>query len=77
MIRKDPVHYFQNDKGCGKVFSITLVDGDGGMIKAKCYNELVDVFFNRIEFGKPCHISQIGLKAMQQRPPLWDIYFLH
>eukprot|EP00250_Pteridium_aquilinum_P015339 c22528_g1_i1 orf=2-1555(-) len=57
---------FHNAKGDGKVFSFDLLDGDGGEIRATCFNSAADQFFDRIEVGKLYMVSKGTLKAAQR-----------
>ena len=49
---KSQVRTFTNDRGNGKVFSVDLLDKDGGEIKASFFNQSVDKFFDLIDAGK-------------------------
>lgn len=49
---KSQIRTFTNDRGNGKVFSIDLLDKDGGEIKASFFNQSVDKFFDLVEAGK-------------------------
>ena len=46
------IRSFTNDRGNGKVFSVDLLDKDGGEIKGSFFNQSVDKFFDQIESGK-------------------------
>jgi replication factor A1 len=63
---KSEVRRFHNAKGEGKVCSFDMLDADGGEIRATCFNNVVDQFYDRVEVGKVYLISKGSLKAAQK-----------
>lgn len=63
---KSDLRRFHNARGDGKVFSFDLLDGDGGEIRATCFNLAADQFMDRIEVGKLYMVSKGTLKAAQR-----------
>ncbi|KAG0598564.1 hypothetical protein M758_12G084200 [Ceratodon purpureus] len=63
---KSDVRRFHNAKGEGKVCSFDMLDADGGEIRATCFNNVVDQFYDRVEVGKVYLISKGSLKAAQK-----------
>ena len=63
---KGDIRRFHNAKGDGKVFSFDLLDADNGEIRATCFNNVVDQFYDRIEVGKVYLITKGSLKAAQK-----------
>ncbi|KAJ7560063.1 hypothetical protein O6H91_04G112300 [Diphasiastrum complanatum] len=63
---KGELRRFHNARGDGKVFHFDLLDADGGEIRATCFNNVADQFYDRIEVGKLYLISKGSLKASQR-----------
>lgn len=63
---KSEVRRFHNAKGEGKVCSFDMLDADGGEIRATCFNNVVEQFYDRVEVGKVYLISKGSLKAAQK-----------
>jgi hypothetical protein len=51
VIAKSDVRHFHNARGDGKVFSFDLLDADNGEIRATCFNNVVDQFYDQIDVG--------------------------
>ncbi|KAJ7011035.1 hypothetical protein NC653_001460 [Populus alba x Populus x berolinensis] len=49
---KGELSHYNNTRGDGKVFSFDLLDCDGGEIRATCFNQVADQFYNQIEAGR-------------------------
>lgn len=64
---KSSIRSFTNDRGAGKVFSVDLLDKDGGEIKASFFNASVDKFFDQIEAGKVYTLSKGSVKVANKR----------
>jgi replication factor A1 len=63
---KSEVRRFHNAKGDGKVFSFDLLDADKGEIRATCFNNVVDQFYDSIDVGRVYLVSKGSLKAAQK-----------
>lgn len=63
---KGDLRRFNNAKGDGKVFSIDLLDSEGGEIRVTCFNSVADQFYDRIEAGKVYMVSKGSLKPAQK-----------
>jgi replication factor A1 len=63
---KGDLRRFNNAKGDGKVFSIDLLDSEGGEIRVTCFNSVADQFYDRIEAGKVYMFSKGSLKPAQK-----------
>lgn len=64
---KSQMRSFSNDRGNGKVFSVDLLDKDGGEIKASFFNGAADKFFSDIEAGKIYTLSKGNVKIANKR----------
>ena len=64
---KSQLRTFSNDRGTGKVFSVDLLDKDGGEIKASFFNASCDKFFNTIEVGSIYTFSRGNVKVANKR----------
>jgi replication factor A1 len=63
---KSDVRCFHNARGDGKVFSFDLLDADNGEIRATCFNNVVDQFYDKINVGMVYFITKGSLKAAQK-----------
>ncbi|KAJ7537757.1 hypothetical protein O6H91_11G021100 [Diphasiastrum complanatum] len=63
---KGELRRFHNARGEGKVFHFDLLDADGGEIRATCFNNVADQFYDHIELGRLYLISKGSLKASQR-----------
>ncbi|KAK1692650.1 hypothetical protein QYE76_009347 [Lolium multiflorum] len=67
---KTHVNHYINAQGPGKLFTFDLLDAHGGEIRAKCFKDVVDQFYDLIEVGKVYLISgggPGGLKPAQKQ----------
>ena len=64
---KSQLRTFANDRGNGKVFSVDLLDKDGGEIKASFFNASCDKFFDQMEVGKIYTFSRGNVKIANKR----------
>ena len=64
---KSQLRTFSNDRGTGKVFSVDLLDKDGGEIKASFFNASCDKFYDQIEIGKIYTLSRGNVKIANKR----------
>ena len=64
---KSQMRSFSNDRGSGKVFSVDLLDKDGGEIKASFFNGSADKFFPTVEAGKVYTFSKGNVKIANKR----------
>lgn len=64
---KSQIRTFSNDRGSGKVFSVDLLDKDGGEIKASFFNGSADKFFAELEAGKVYTFSKGNVKVANKR----------
>jgi replication factor A1 len=64
---KSQMRTFSNDRGNGKVFSVDLLDKDGGEIKASFFNSSADRFFPTIDAGKVYTFSKGNVKVANKR----------
>ena len=64
---KSQMRTFSNDRGSGKVFSVDLLDKDGGEIKASFFNGSADKFFTTLEAGKVYTFSKGNVKVANKR----------
>ncbi|KAJ3676427.1 hypothetical protein LUZ60_003839 [Juncus effusus] len=72
---KGELRSWTNSRGEGKVFSFDLLDSEGGEIRATCFNNAAEQFYNLIEFGKVYLISKGMLKpARKEFNPLNNEY---
>ncbi|CAL5058144.1 unnamed protein product [Urochloa decumbens] len=55
---KTAVKHWNKPNSTGKVFSFDLLDGEGGEIRAVCFKEAVDKFYDLIEVDKVYFISR-------------------
>jgi replication factor A1 len=55
--QKSDIRQWANQRGDGKLFSVTLMD-DSGKIRATAFNQSVDAFFNRLEEQKVYFITK-------------------
>lgn len=67
MTAKTAVKHWNNAKGTGKFFSFDLLDGEGGQIRAVCFKEVVDQFYDLIEVDKVYLISRGAVKPAQKQ----------
>ncbi|KII66498.1 Replication protein A 70 kDa DNA-binding subunit [Thelohanellus kitauei] len=58
---KTSVKTYQNSKGNGTYFNVSFVD-ESGEISATCFNECVELFYDKLESKKLCFISEAFLK---------------
>jgi replication factor A1 len=59
---KTDLRRYNSPRGPGNVFSFDLLDGQGGEIRATCFNVQADQFFDLIEVDKVYLISKGSLK---------------
>ncbi|CAD6334908.1 unnamed protein product [Miscanthus lutarioriparius] len=59
---KTDLRHYNNAKGAGKVFFFDLLDGQGGEIRARCFNAQADQFFDLMEVDKVYLISRGSLR---------------
>ncbi len=64
---KTEMKRWSNAKGDGTLFSIDLLDSQGGEIRATFFKEACDKFYNVLEEGKVYTFSQGVLKVVQNR----------
>jgi replication factor A1 len=64
---KSQMRTFSNDRGSGKVFSVDLLDKDGGEIKASFFNGSADKFYNTVEAGKVYTFTKGNVKVANKR----------
>ena len=75
MTAKTHLKHYNNARGPGKLFTFDLLDAHGGEIRAKCFKEVVDQFYDLIEVDKVYLICRGGLKpAQKQYNPLNNHY---
>jgi len=63
---KSDVRRFHNTRGDGKVFSFDLLDADNGEIRATCFNNVVDRFYDKIDVGMVYFITNGSLKVAKK-----------
>ncbi|XP_062219115.1 replication protein A 70 kDa DNA-binding subunit C-like [Phragmites australis] len=64
---KTDVRHWNKANGAGKVFSFDLLDAEGGEIRATCFKEAVDQFYDLIEVDKVYLISRGNVRPAQKR----------
>ncbi|KAJ1279228.1 hypothetical protein BS78_04G139400 [Paspalum vaginatum] len=64
---KTAVKHWNNTKGTGKLFSFDLLDGEGGKIRAVCFREAVDRFYDLIEVDKVYLISRGTVRPVRKQ----------
>lgn len=64
---KSQVRTFANDRGNGKVFSVDLLDKDGGEIKASFFNASCEKFFDTLTVGGIYTLSRGNVKVANKR----------
>ncbi|KAI8904770.1 replication factor-a protein [Gorgonomyces haynaldii] len=61
VISKSAIKRFKNQKGEGKLFSVTLGD-ESGDIRATAFGDAVEIFYNLLEEGQVFYVSKAALK---------------
>ncbi|XP_066368674.1 replication protein A 70 kDa DNA-binding subunit A-like isoform X2 [Miscanthus floridulus] len=64
---KTDLRHYNSSRGPGNVFSFDLLDGQGGEIRATCFNAQADQFFDLIEVDKVYLISKGSVKPAQKK----------
>jgi replication factor A1 len=66
---KAPLRTFSksNNPNGGKVFSVDLLDAEGGEIRASFFNEAADKFYNKLEKGKCYTMSKGGVRVANKQ----------
>jgi replication factor A1 len=64
--QKSDIKTWSNQKGEGKLFSVTLMD-DTSEIKATAFNTVVDELFSRLEEGKVYYISKARVNFAKKK----------
>uniref|UniRef100_A0A0Q3TC17 Replication protein A subunit n=1 Tax=Setaria italica TaxID=4555 RepID=A0A0Q3TC17_SETIT len=64
---KTAVKHWNNARGTGRLFSFDLLDGEGGEIRAVCFKEAVDQFYDLIEVDKVYLISRGSVRPAQKQ----------
>ena len=64
---KSDLRRYQNARGEGKVFSFDLLDSSRGEIRATCFNDAADRFYDAIQVGKVYIISRGQLKPARKQ----------
>eukprot|EP00002_Diphylleia_rotans_P000475 TRINITY_DN1024_c0_g1_i6.p1 TRINITY_DN1024_c0_g1~~TRINITY_DN1024_c0_g1_i6.p1 ORF type:complete len:441 (-),score=94.41 TRINITY_DN1024_c0_g1_i6:113-1435(-) len=64
---KSDIRRFSNAKGEGKLFSIDLLDAEGGEIRMTMFNDLVDKYHPMIELDKVYIVSKGTVKIADRR----------
>jgi replication factor A1 len=64
---KTPVRTWSNDRGTGRLFSVDLLDAQGGEIRATCFNDAVDKFYPMLEEGKVFTFSKGVIKFANKK----------
>jgi len=65
--QKSAVRTWTNARGEGKLFSMTLMDEQGGEIRCTIFKDGVDKFYDMLEDGKSYYISRGQLKPANQQ----------
>lgn len=63
---KGELRHYNNPRGEGKVFSFDLLDSEGGEIRATCFNQVADQFYDVIETGRVYMLSKGTLKPARK-----------
>ncbi|KAI5066239.1 hypothetical protein GOP47_0018863 [Adiantum capillus-veneris] len=63
---KGELRRYNNARGEGKVFHFDLLDAEGGEIRATCFNNVADQFYEQTELGKVYMLSKGTLKPVQR-----------
>lgn len=53
--------------GNGNLFSVDLIDAEGGEIRATCFNTVADQYFPLFEIGKAFYISKCQIKSSNRK----------
>ena len=64
---KSDLRRYQNARGEGKVFSFDLLDNGRGEIRATCFNDAADRFYDVVQVGKVYIISRGQLKPARKQ----------
>jgi replication factor A1 len=64
---KSDLRRYQNARGEGKVFSFDLLDNNRGEIRATCFNDAADRFYDTVHVGKVYIISRGQLKPARKQ----------
>lgn len=65
--RKGDIRNWNNSRGSGKLFSVDLLDEQGGEIQATCFNEAAEKFFALFEEGKVYTVSKGRIRVANKR----------
>jgi len=65
--QKSQVRTWSNARGEGKLFSMTLMDDQGGEIRATMFKDGVDKYYDMLEDGKTYYIARGNLKPANQQ----------
>merc|ERR1719326_84441 len=65
--RKGDIREWNNSRGSGKLFSVDLLDEQGGEIQATCFNEAAEKFFGLLEEGKVYTVSKGRIRVANKR----------
>lgn len=64
--QKSDIKHWSNQKGEGKLFSVTFMD-DSGEIKGTAFNTVADELFSRLEDGKVYYISKARVNFAKKK----------
>lgn len=64
--QKSDIKHWSNQRGEGKLFSVTLMD-ETGEIRATGFNDAVDNFYNVLEEGKVFYISRARINIAKKQ----------
>lgn len=64
--QKSDIKHWSNQRGEGKLFSVTLMD-ETGEIRATGFNDQVDAFYNVLEEGKVFFISKARINIAKKQ----------
>lgn len=64
---KSDLRRYTNQRGEGKVFSFDLLDNNKGEVRATCFNDAADAFYDNVHVGKVYIISRGQLKPARKQ----------
>ncbi|WVO12544.1 hypothetical protein L204_100144 [Cryptococcus depauperatus] len=66
VIQKSEIKHYSNQRGDGKLFSVTFMD-ETGEIRATGFNDAVDNFYNLLEVGKVFFVSRARINIAKKQ----------
>ncbi len=64
---RGPMRTWNKGTSSGNLFSVDLVDQEGGEIRATCFNTVADEYFGMFEIGRAFYISKCQIKSSNRK----------